>query len=405
MGGIAVNMKTVLERIEDFNQRRNSQLLQLKYQKMQNDTFAFFRGTCHLFYEDWPQETTLNVAPAVWACGDLHLENFGSYKGDNRLVYFDINDFDEAVLAPCTWDLARFLTSVLIGTRSLEIGESDALALCQCFLETYRQTLAKGQVRTLERETAQGMVKDLLMSLRQRDRKSFLDERTDLTKNQRRLKIDNKRTMAIAQPIREKITNLIETWGAQQPNPKFFQVLDVAHRIAGTSSLGLERYVVLVEGKGSPNQNYLLDLKAAIASSLHPQITQPQWTNEATRVFNIEQRVQGMPPALIAILSLDEQSYLLRELQPTQDRLSLKQAKGKSKRLETVINTMAKLVAWGQLRSGGRQGSAIADELIAFAQDDQWQEPLLSYVLGYRHKVEEDFQSFRESYGKKSGGG
>jgi uncharacterized protein (DUF2252 family) len=48
MGGIAVNMKTVLERIEDFNQRRNSQLLQVKYQKMRDDTFAFFRGTCHL---------------------------------------------------------------------------------------------------------------------------------------------------------------------------------------------------------------------------------------------------------------------------------------------------------------------------------------------------------------------
>jgi uncharacterized protein (DUF2252 family) len=404
MGEVVVNMKTVLERIENFNQGRNPQLLQLKYQKMRNDTFAFFRGTCHLFYEDWPQETILNSAPAVWVCGDLHLENFGSYKGDNRLVYFDINDFDEAVLAPCTWDLVRFLTSIFIGTRSLEVSESDALALCQCFLETYRQTLTKGQVQTLERETAKGMVKDLLMSLRQRDRKSFLDERTDLTKNQRRLKIDNKRTMAIAQPIRENITNLIETWGAQQPEPKFFKVWDVAHRIAGTSSLGLERYVVLVEGKGSPNQNYLLDLKAATASSLHPQIAQPQWANEATRVFNIEQRVQGMPPALITILSLDGQSYLLRELQPTQDRLSLKQAKGKSKRLETVINTMAKLVAWGQLRSGGRQGSAIADELIAFAQDDRWQEPLLGYVLEYQHKVEEDFQSFRKSYNKNSSG-
>jgi uncharacterized protein (DUF2252 family) len=48
MGGIAVNMKTVLERIEEFNQGRNPQLLQVKYQKMRDDTFAFFRGTCHL---------------------------------------------------------------------------------------------------------------------------------------------------------------------------------------------------------------------------------------------------------------------------------------------------------------------------------------------------------------------
>ena len=39
-------------------------------------------------------------SPVCWICGDLHIENFGSYKGDNRLVYFDLNDFDESILAP-----------------------------------------------------------------------------------------------------------------------------------------------------------------------------------------------------------------------------------------------------------------------------------------------------------------
>ncbi|MGH9847817.1 MAG: DUF2252 family protein [Blastocatellia bacterium] len=102
----------VVARIQQFNEGRNPRLLQLKYRAMQTDAFVFLRGACHLFYEDWPQAAPLNDAPLVWSCGDLHLENFGSYQGENRLVYFDINDFDEAVLAPCTWDLARFLTSV-----------------------------------------------------------------------------------------------------------------------------------------------------------------------------------------------------------------------------------------------------------------------------------------------------
>jgi hypothetical protein len=34
----------------------------------------------------------------------FHIENFGSYKGDNRLVYFDIGDFDESLLGPSAWD-------------------------------------------------------------------------------------------------------------------------------------------------------------------------------------------------------------------------------------------------------------------------------------------------------------
>ena len=63
---------------------------------MCEDAFAFLRSTCHLFYEDWPADTPLNEAPLAWICGHLHLENFGTFKGDNRLAYFDINDFDEA---------------------------------------------------------------------------------------------------------------------------------------------------------------------------------------------------------------------------------------------------------------------------------------------------------------------
>jgi uncharacterized protein (DUF2252 family) len=123
-------MNTVVERIQAFNQGRDEQLLPLKYKKMRKDVFAFFRGTCHLFYEDWPAISSMNDAPAVWLCGDAHLQNFGAYKGDNRLVYFDINDFDESVLAPCTWDLARFLTSLFVSASTLRMDEGEARMLC-----------------------------------------------------------------------------------------------------------------------------------------------------------------------------------------------------------------------------------------------------------------------------------
>src|SRR5712692_1326653 len=92
-------MNNAVERIQAFDAGRDPRLLQMKYKLMQHDVFAFYRGTCHLFYQDWPADSPLNAAPSAWLCGDLHLQNFGSYKGDNRLVYIDINDFDESVLA------------------------------------------------------------------------------------------------------------------------------------------------------------------------------------------------------------------------------------------------------------------------------------------------------------------
>jgi uncharacterized protein (DUF2252 family) len=49
--------------------------------------------------------------------GDLHIENFGGYLGKDGLLYFDIVDFDKAVLAPCTFDVVHLATSALIAGK------------------------------------------------------------------------------------------------------------------------------------------------------------------------------------------------------------------------------------------------------------------------------------------------
>jgi len=101
MHSIAGVSTSVAGRIVRFNDGRDPERLRLKYRAMAKSAFAFFRGTCHLFWEDWAGGGILDRAPVAWACGDLHFENFGAFKGDNRLDYFDLNDFDESALAPC----------------------------------------------------------------------------------------------------------------------------------------------------------------------------------------------------------------------------------------------------------------------------------------------------------------
>lgn len=391
-------MATVVERIQQFNQNRKPELLTLKYQTMRENAFAFLRGTCHLFYEDLPVSSPLNTAPAVWVCGDLHLENFGSYKGNDRLVYFDINDFDEAALAPCTWDLARFLTSILVAAHSLKLEEAEARALCHNFLIAYTKVLAKGQIGIVNRETATGLVKELLQSLKQRKRKDFLNERTKKVGKTRQLLI-NEKALAIDSSQRDTIEALLETWSAKQKNPKFFRLLDAAYRVAGTGSLGLERYILLVEGNGSPDSNYLLDLKTAAPSALQPYLVlpQPHWTTQAERIVAVQQRLQWAPPALLDAVALDGQSYVLRELQPTDDAVKLDRWNGKLGRLRKVIETMADIVARGHLLSSGRQGSAIADDLITFAQSIDWHQTVLTYAYNYAIQVEADYQAFRQA--------
>ena len=259
-----------VKRVAKYNAGREPERLALKYEKMRASSFAFMRGSCHLFYERLANGPRLPASPLVWACGDLHLENFGSYKGDNRQVYFDINDFDEAALAPASWDLVRMLASMDVGLTEAGVKKAQVTALCQAFCAAYASALAAGKSYWLERDTAQGPVRQLLDELRERKRAQFLDSRTERLGNKRRIRIDGVKALAATAPQRQWVKTLISSFAKQQTHKSFYRVHDVARRIAGTGSLGLERYIVLIEGKGGPDGHYLLDLKLAPPSSLTP---------------------------------------------------------------------------------------------------------------------------------------
>src|SRR5258707_14766200 len=126
---------SVAERIRQFNQGRRPDTLALKYAKLRKNPFSFFRGTAHLFYAYAPLPASLAAAPLASLTGDLHLENFGVYRGDNGLPCFSVNDFDEALVGPVAWDLARFVASLFTGLASLRRPSTEAQALAQDFLD------------------------------------------------------------------------------------------------------------------------------------------------------------------------------------------------------------------------------------------------------------------------------
>ena len=374
---------SVTQSIVAYNRGRDPQRLRRKFELLRRDPFAFFRGTCHLYYATLPRDVTLDNAPAVLACGDLHLENFGTYKGDNRLVYFDLNDFDEAALAPCTFELARFATSVHIAAAHFKLTPPQAAKLSRTFIDTYRAAIADGKPRWIERTTADGMVKDLLHALEQRKRVRMLDQRTTRGKAGRRLRIDGEHALAMAPAGRRRIVALLKRFAATDPEPEFYRVLDVARRVAGNGSLGVERYVLLVEGRGSPDDNYLLDLKLAAPSAMAPatRLRQPKWASEAARVVAVQRIVQAISPARLTTITDGARSYVLKELQPADDRLDLTHAHGHAGRLESVMASMAEVTAWGHLRGCSRFGAAGVEVLQCYIGAAAWKKHLFAAGL------------------------
>ncbi len=120
-----MNRLSVPDRIRLYNADRNPRFVTYKYAAMRENVFRFFRGTSHLFNDDLGAEPLIGQAPRTWNVGDLHIENFGSFKADNRVAYFDLNDFDESILAPNLADLARITCSLFVAGSTLELNEAE----------------------------------------------------------------------------------------------------------------------------------------------------------------------------------------------------------------------------------------------------------------------------------------
>jgi uncharacterized protein (DUF2252 family) len=390
---------SVKARIDEFNKGRDPKKLIYKYNAMKANPFAFFRGTCHLFYEDLPKAGIFYNAPLVWITGDTHLQNFGVYKSTDRLIYFDLNDFDESALAPSSWDIARFLTSIYLVSELLKISTDQAELVIEYFLSHYTQAIALGKAKGVEAKTADQITQDLFKQVKNRSRADFLDKRTKKEGKERRFKLTSK-ILAIEKARKAALKVFLEQWGAQQPRPKFFNVQDVAAHLTGLGSIGIDRYIFLVEGKGSPNNNFLLDLKEATVSSLKPYVftPQPTWDSQAQRIIAIQTRMQYEVPALLFPLTFEGKSFVLRELQPREDKVNFEDRTMDTPHFTELIKTMARVLASAQIRSSGREGSAIADELIAYGTDSDWRSPLINYARDYAKQVRADYHAFCEAF-------
>jgi hypothetical protein len=92
--------------------------LQAKHVAMAEGPLPMLRATFYRFMQLWKQHAgVVAAAPRVLAIGDLHIENFGTWRDSEGRLIWGVNDFDEAHLLPFTLDLVRLATSVLLAIK------------------------------------------------------------------------------------------------------------------------------------------------------------------------------------------------------------------------------------------------------------------------------------------------
>ena len=118
--------------------------LDYKHDQMAADTFSFLRGSFYRWAELWPEELPdLASAPRVLAVGDLHVENYGTWRDlEGRLVW-GVNDFDEATQLPYTLDLVRLATSAGLAAAEGHLN-LDLKEACAAIVAGYSGALRAG---------------------------------------------------------------------------------------------------------------------------------------------------------------------------------------------------------------------------------------------------------------------
>lgn len=203
--------------------------LRLKHERMAQSPFPFLRATFYRWVQLSPHVCPeLGKTPAVLGVGDLHIENFGTWRdGEGRLIW-GVNDFDEAAAIPYPNDLVRLAVSARLAIRESHLS-CDPTDACDVILEGYREGLEKGGAPFVLAEQ-HGWLREMASSAL-RDPALYWQKFNQLPTVQAGLPPAVKAALNLAMP---------------QTGLSF----RVVHRQAGLGSLGRRRFTALAKWQG-----------------------------------------------------------------------------------------------------------------------------------------------------------
>jgi hypothetical protein len=203
--------------------------LKYKHGQMRENFFSFLRATFYRWAQIWPETCPdLTKDAVVLAVGDLHVENFGTWRDvDGRLVW-GVNDFDEVHPLPYSNDLARLATSAWVANETGELSIPPHAA-CAAILQGYRDCLRTGGQPLVLADSSSPLRSMARARLNEPER---LWEKLHSHPPERR-------------PVPKEALRAIK---CLLPDPGI--ALKFLHRTAGMGSLGKERYTGLGAWRG-----------------------------------------------------------------------------------------------------------------------------------------------------------
>lgn len=320
---------------------------------------AFLRGSAPLFYEMLKREPSLAEGPdgEGYLVGDMHLENVGAYRDEADEVRFGLNDFDDAAIGPLRLDLLRLATSVLLAGRTFQASGREGIALARGMLEAYASAWA-GAKPPAEPDA----VKELKRASEARSAKDLLDDRCpEKDKGATRKFERGPRYADLPGDVAKDVPAIYAAYCAAlaERAPQGLgraKILDAAHRIAGTGSLGVVRIAFVV--RTEKEHDRIFDLKEARPAS--PAILLGDvgtFPTLASRVVTAARALNEKPARFLASVEAAGLSFVGRKLFPQEDKLDLSGFKPGAK-LDGIVRYIGYVLGAAHQRGATKQPAA-----------------------------------------------
>ena len=404
-------------------------LISLKYERMAESPYSFFRGAVPVMAYD------LSILPNTGLmnqiCGDAHIRNLGAFAAPDGRLVFDINDFDETVRAPFEWDVKRLATSLVLAARHGGSSVHADLEAAEVFLGSYCHSIQSLQEMTVidiahfqvhrlrgvkpvslliskaERATPLHTLETLTQTVSSRDhvkhgkagskhaRKRVPRElASSLHRGQ-----PAERVFKSAPPLLDRVTgktaqdvldSLIPYRESLQPERRHFldlyKPVDVAFKVVGTGSIALRDYCIYLEGNG-PGDPLFLQIKEERESAYAPylKLSPASAQHQGHRVVDGQRAMQLQSDPFLGWTSIDGRDYLVRQLNDHKASLDIEDLS--NSRLKAYASICGEILARGHARAG--DACALAGYL---GKSGRFEQSIVKFASSYANQTERDWK-------------
>lgn len=406
-----------IEILEKQAEQRIQALIPIRYERMLQSPFDFYRGGAAIMAQDLANQPTTDIT--VQLCGDMHVSNFGLFGTAEHRLVFGINDFDETLPGSWEWDIKRLVASAVIACEAL--GGSQALCkkLVYRISSEYQKRMAQyarmPYLDLAQQFIGENDIRKHFNSVHQKKLDAYLRD----TKGQTNIQVLEKLTTLVGK--NRKIINrppLIEhfdktTYGVslaglvkkamqsysstlladRQVLFERYTLQDFARKVVGVGSVGTNCMVLYFVGD-SQKDPLFLQYKEAQESVLSPYLGKSKYTNMGHRVVAGQRLLQGAPDIFLNGGEIEHrqdciQGFYLRQLRDMKGGINVGPGGVSLKNFPDY----AKLFGWALALGHARSGDAAMISGYC-GQSTEFDSAMYSFATAYSKQNKADYDVF-----------